>query len=87
MSGYEFRGSVAPQDVIDALDAYAQRRQHPGGFLVAVLENDLRDAVGRADAASLAALPACVGYLYNRMPSGCHGSPAKVQAWLAGGAA
>jgi len=79
---YEFRGFVIRDQMIEKLDAYAKRREHLGHFLTSVLENDLQKAVGYADEDNLKNLPAFVGYLYNELPQGCWGSPAKVKAWL-----
>ncbi len=53
----------------------------PGGFLCAVLENDLKEAVARADAINLQNLPNYIRYLYNYAPRGCWGSPENVEAW------
>ncbi len=53
----------------------------PGGFIEAVLENDLKEALGRGDLESLANLFAIVSFCYNDIPAGAWGSPKKVQAW------
>ena len=67
---------------LEALDAYGQTARPTGGFLEAVLCNDLRQACARADARALGQLSDIVGYIYNELPSGCWGSPAKVHAWM-----
>ena len=69
-------------DVIASLDRYAERGILPGGFLTAVLENNLMEAVGRADMQNAVTLKDICTYVYNEMPAQCHGSPAKVDAWL-----
>jgi len=53
-----------------------------GGFLRAVISNDLREAVGRADERNISNLPAYVVWLYNEAPSGASGSPEAYQLWL-----
>ena len=54
----------------------------PGGhFLTAVLTNDLKEAVGRADLDNRRALCDIVTYLYNYVPVGCWGSPQKTKEW------
>jgi len=53
----------------------------PGGFLTAVLENDLKGAVARADHMNLAKLPEIVQWFTWNAPSSCWGSPEKVEAW------
>ena len=71
-----------PQYIRRKLDDYAQNHQPIGGFLTAVLGNDLQGAVCRADEDSLYGLLDIVHYVYNELPSTCWGSPEKVKAWL-----
>jgi hypothetical protein len=54
----------------------------PGGFLRAVLENDLLESFGRADEDNRACLFGICSWMYNNAPMECRGSPAKVKAWL-----
>ena len=54
----------------------------PGGFLTAVIENDLAEAMGRADSQSRRSLFDIVSYFYNETPSQCWGSPEKMTAWM-----
>lgn len=77
-----YRGITLPDHLREGLDRYAHERIPTGGFLYAVLCNDLFEAVCRADAESLAALPAVCGYVYNELPSKCWGSEVRVAAWL-----
>lgn len=65
-----------------ALDRYVVLCQRPGGFLTAVLSNDLTGSITRADEEALVALPHIVAYCYNRLPSNCWGSSKAVEAWL-----
>jgi hypothetical protein len=53
----------------------------PGGFLTAVLTNDLREAIGSGDDGAIDNIPHIVAYLYNDCPSDCWGSLEKAQAW------
>lgn len=71
-----------PESAAGGLVRYITERVPTGDFLRAVLENDLFEAVGRADANSLAALPAICGWIYNNAPADCFGSPSKVKEWL-----
>ena len=66
----------------DALDRYAQEHIPTGGFLRAALANDFMEAVGRADHINLQSLHDIARYIYNNMPSTCHGSYDIVDAWL-----
>lgn len=54
-----------------------------GDFLAAVLSNDLKESVGRADWLALENIPHIVSWLYNRAPGPCWGSPERVKEWLA----
>lgn len=54
----------------------------PGHFLSAVICNDLKDAVGRADETNRAALADWVLFFYNDAPSECWGSVAAFNHWI-----
>ena len=76
---------MLPSHMHYAIKAWIERGEHPGGFLTALLSNDLMDAFGRADEDNTAAMRNWVVYLYNYAPSGCFGSPEKFKAWEARG--
>jgi len=52
-----------------------------GGFLTALLKNDLRGAVLRADARNAACLGDWIRFLIDHAPSASWGSPEKVRDW------
>ncbi len=54
----------------------------PGGFLQAVINNDLMGALGKADDTNKHKLWNYGMFFHNFAPSGCYGSPDKVQAWI-----
>ncbi len=56
-----------------------------GDFVTAVLDNDLKEAFGRADDKNTATMREIVTYIYNHVPIGCQGSKLKRQAWQAHG--
>lgn len=58
-------------------------RVPPGSFLRACLENNLQQAVSRADPKSLAQLVE-ITLAVQALPEEAHGSPEKVREWLAG---
>lgn len=73
---------LIPPHILKALQGWGDgSRPFAGDFVRAVLSNDLVEAVGRADAESMAALKAIVQYVYCELPSVCWGSPEKVKAW------
>lgn len=78
----DFTYKSIPDYTMEALRRYIDQRIPTGGFLEAVLSNDLREACGRADENNQRVLPELVAYLYNEAPSSCWGSREKVVAWL-----
>ena len=71
------------QIIKESLDRYAQRHVATGGFLQAVLENNLKESMARADEDNQRDLFEIVCYLYNELPAACWGSPELVRTWLA----
>ena len=80
---YNYRNaSIIPQTTIESLARYETQGIMPGGFLCAVLSNDLMAAVTSADAYNLKTLKDICQYIYNEMPEASHGSPAAVRDWV-----
>ena len=78
----DFSDYHVPEHTQTALTDYIERGIPVGGFLHAVLSNDLFGAVGRADSQNLPALKNIVNWVYNRAPQNCHGSEALVLRWI-----
>jgi hypothetical protein len=76
--------SVIPEHMQAALKRYVEDKIKPGDFLTAVIKNDLKNAVGRADSVNLPLLPVYVKWLYNVAPGSCWGSPENFQTWIEG---
>jgi len=74
--------SLIPSNLVDALERYVKNRMPTGSFLRAVLENNLVEAVGRADSDNIRLLPEIVQYCYNNLPHNCWGSPEIVKRFL-----
>lgn len=68
----------------NGLNMYFEHRIAPGGFMIAVLSNDLIGACHRVDDENRQALWAWVKWLYNYAPQGSWGSEQAVSRWLAG---
>ena len=66
----------------EAIDAYVANGRPTGGFLEAVLSNDLVSAFARADSSAVANLPHILDYLYNEVPAVCWGSRERVAEWI-----
>jgi len=71
-----------PDQVRRSLEFYAREGRPLGGFLTAVVSNDLIDAVRRADPTNTVALSDIVAYVEYRLPGACRGSRANVAEWL-----
>jgi len=85
VSAYTFRHYHIRDNMMGAIYRYIRHGIPPGSFLTAVIENNLSEAVGRADDENLENLPAFPAYFYNEAPSPCWGSPEKRRAWIAKG--
>ncbi len=68
--------------ILEGINRYVLRHQPVGHFLTAVLTNDLRSAVGRADPDNQLLIHDIVGYCYNEIPGCCQGSAEKYKAWV-----
>jgi hypothetical protein len=76
------RKSQVPLHLHSALVNYVINHKRPGEFLTAVLENNLVDAMRRADDESRESLYHIVGFLVWEVPGACWGSPERVHRWL-----
>jgi hypothetical protein len=74
----------APPKVVDAIKRYVDSRLPPGGFVTAVLANDLRESLVRADHINRHYIREIVTYCWNEIPASCWGSYEKVDMWLRG---
>ena len=79
---YKFRGYQIPERMMRSIDSYLRDRLQPGGFLSAVICNDLTSAVFYADDENLKNLPAFVSYFYNEADSRAWGSREKMIKWM-----
>jgi hypothetical protein len=65
-----------------SIQRYVQLGRRPGDFLMAVLSNDLMDAMGRADMDNRFAMFDICSYIHNSTPLICHGSREIVEEWI-----
>ena len=73
---------MIPEIVKDSIDRYVSDKIPTGGFIKAVLSNNLFEAFSRADNNNTKHMSDIVGYIYNEIPSECWGSPEIVEKWL-----
>lgn len=72
-----------PKRTLRSLELYRDERVPTGGFLRAVLANDLSGAITRADADNLVALRSIVYWINWELFASSWGSYGKVDDWLA----
>lgn len=79
----DFKGEYEkiPAHMQQSLRRYVLEGLKPGDFLTAVICNDLRNAVGRADETNLPLLKLYVQWLYNVAPGSCWGSAEAMLKW------
>jgi len=77
-SNYEDK---VPSHLLEALVGWGKKETFVGGFLRAVLSNDLKGAIGRADSESLEAIKSIVMFIHWELPSACQGSVEKFIEW------
>ena len=73
-----------PDYMHDGIARYYEDRIPPGGFLTAVINNDLREACARADDTNRHRLFAYMMWFYNHAPIGSWGHANAVDEWLSG---
>ncbi len=73
---------IIKPSILEGIASYVARGIPPGGFLRAVLENDLMEAAARADDENLAALGQIARYVYFNVPERMYGNREKVAAWI-----
>jgi hypothetical protein len=72
---------MLPAHMVHGVLGYIERGEPVGGFLTALLTNDLRRTFERADIINQEAVPVYVRFLYNYAPQGCWGSIERFDAW------
>lgn len=73
---------MIPEALEAGLIRYRDHHIGTGGFLRAVLGNQLSEAMLRADDDSAGQLPEIMRWIWEQMPAKAWGNPAKVDAWL-----
>jgi len=68
-----FDYDLLPEHIRGGMKLYLEDHVEPGGFLRAVLENDLVGAFGKADNINRAWMFDIVTFIYNEVPASCWG--------------
>lgn len=75
-------GEALPEHTLDTLQNYEKIGCPTGGFLEAVISNDLAGAFSRADRQNRYRMFEIVTYIYNVMPAEAWGSPGAYRRWI-----
>lgn len=79
---YTFRDFIITDGMMGSIQDYIENRVRPGGFLSAIICNDLKKAVMFANDINIKNIPAFVEYFYNNAPTNYWGSDLKMNHWL-----
>lgn len=77
-----FDNFQVPLHIRGALERYVNNRIAPGGFLTALLANDLMESMGRADHINKRYIFEICNWVYNCAPRNCHGSYEAIDNWI-----
>jgi hypothetical protein len=80
-TNYRHNGMTLPKHYQVSIQRYVDKGISGGGFMDAVMANDLMKAFGRADTWSTELMPVITAYVYNRVPACCIGSWDVVDNW------
>lgn len=72
---------LLPESLQDGAQRWIEDHFPPGGFLQAVISNDLKESLGRADDNNREEIFRIVSFFYNEAPSDCWGSVEKLHLW------
>ena len=79
------RSPMPNRAMAGALMRYLNHGIHPGGFLTALLENNLAEAIMRADGINRTLLAEWVEYIWWEIPADAWGSREKCRSWMEAG--
>lgn len=80
-----YEGRYIPLFARESIDRYLNHRIPTGGFLEAVLCNNLVESFARADEDNQTLIGTYIKWIYNNAPHDSWGSPEKVKKWLNNG--
>lgn len=70
-----------PENIAQGMVSYIVLGVIPGGFCQAVIQNDLRGAISRADGWSLQRIKPIVDFMNMHAPAPCWGGEKELRAW------
>ena len=79
---YQSHLNMLPHHMQDGMKDYIEKGYQPGGFLSALLCNNLRQTFERADSINRERIFSFIQFLYSYAPSDCWGSEEKFDKWV-----
>lgn len=70
-----------PQDTLYRIEEYVMKGAHPGGFLAALVQNDLCLTFRRADGRNVKCVESIYMLFYNYLPDRSYGSEEAFEEW------
>lgn len=77
--------SGLPEHMQEGMRRYIEHGVRPGGFLCAVLRNDLMGAAVQGDTVNRQLLSSYADFLRIHAPFSCYGSSEALESWIAAG--
>ena len=74
--------SKLPERLQGGAQRYIENGIIPGDFLTAVIQNNLKETIGRADDDMIKVLREIVTWFYWEAPAGCWGSVKHMNEWI-----
>jgi len=78
---FDFTSTGVAEHTGTALENYLIHGMAPGGFLLAVLKNNLYDAVSRADSVNSVSLSNIVRWIHSYAPMESYGNSEMIKHW------
>ena len=86
MSPFDFdKGTdegYVPEHIRPCIESYVLNGWQPGGFVTAVLLNDLFRASARADHENYGSLALITRWVFNNLPEECYGTEQNMEDWM-----
>lgn len=79
---YTFNEFYIQDHMMEAIKRYVEDGIKPGDFLQAIICNDLKETIWRADEKNQKNLTAFVAYFYNEVPASIYGTKEKMETWI-----
>ncbi len=72
---------IPAQHMAGAVKRYIENGIAPGGFMTAIITNDLRGAIMRADSTNSSVIKEWIWWFQEHAPAACWGSEEKMESW------